>query len=136
MNWKIEAVEPVTAQNLESVLEAARDEWIKTTPQLSDSTAKAAFELISETHNQARAKAVEAHAKVVAANSSKLDAIHSRVVAQMDAAIASAVMVAGSLPKGSYMRATLSGHYEPGHQSFLDERVSISVDQARPPVTI
>jgi hypothetical protein len=136
MDWKIEVTEPVTAASTRAALERARDEWVRTTPQVTDTSAAQAAAVVPTLHNAAREGGVKLLAKIVADNSKTLDAHHQAVVRQMDAGIASAELIAKSLPAGTHVRVSVFGHFKPGHPNFLDERVTVCVDQARPAVAV
>lgn len=129
MNWKLEAVNPTAPKDLKGVLDVERDKWIATTPQASDKDAEEAEASIHATRDAARASAVKTHATIVRNNNAKgLDDHHAGVVAQMDRAIAAAVLLAsgGAAP----VRASLRGHFHPGHLTGIDARFNISIDDA------
>ncbi len=130
MNWMIQAVNPTLAADLKKVLEASRDHWVATTPQESDQEAKDAEASIHAIKDEKRALAAKTHATIVRNNNAKaLDAQHAGIVAQMDRAIAAAVLLAAgsAAPK----RVTLTGHFKPGHIQGIDERFNISLDDAQ-----
>lgn len=135
MDWKIEATKATATADLRGALEASRDEWLRVTPQPEDKEAAEALDAIPQVHNDGRAPVVKMAATIVAKNNAAGHGPTFKAIKrQMDAAIACACSYVETMPSGSYVRATLSGHYRPGHPQYLDERANISIDLARPPV--
>lgn len=134
MQWRIDVPESTSPEQLRTALEAKRDAWIQETPQLGDPKVDELQGRIMRAYNEARADLVKDLAAHVLVKSSSLDETHQNVVRQMNLLIGAAVNIAKALTSGTYVRASLSGHWEPGHNSYLDERLSVAVDQCRPPV--
>lgn len=137
MEWRIEAAKATPATELGDVLRRARDEWARTTPQESKALSSEYVlldSMIADKYDANRRPYVEQKAAKVLADSATLDAGHRKVVAQMDAGIAAALALVATMPPGTHVRASVAGHWFPGHGSHLDERLSVDVDQCRPPV--
>jgi hypothetical protein len=133
MDWRIQATDPTLGTNLKGVLEASRDAWVATTPQESDLVAGGALadadEAIVRSHNEARAPAVRMRNALIAERSKTLDAVHTEVVRQMNAAIASAVSMVAAMGDKP-VRVSILGHYKTVARDGIYERVSIQIDHA------
>jgi hypothetical protein len=129
MDWRIEASRPTAPDGVAAALESARDNWIKTTAQESDAQVANANGAILMSHNEARGSVVRLRNDLIEAHSSNLDDTHSRVVAQMNAGIqaASVMAKASGFP---LVRVSVFGHYMDGHLSGVDNRVNVNMDEA------
>lgn len=140
LRWKLEASNPTTAADLKSVLEATRDEWVRVTPQVSLVTAgdyEDLDALIAQKYDADRAPVVAKKAsKVASHNAAGLDKWHLAAIRQMNAAIAAVCAVVATMPEGSHVTVSLTGHFWPGNREYLDERYSMTIDQCRPPVDV
>jgi hypothetical protein len=132
-------VPPTNVTELKAELEASRDEWLRTTPQLTnrgkaDDPAKfkdgiaEVDDNIARNINEKKAPWVKRRAKLIEELSATLDETHTGVKAIMDRAIASAVLYASSATCA--VRVTISGHFKPGSKDGVHNRVQISVDDA------
>ena len=129
MDWRIETSTPVAASSLKSALESARDNWIATTPQLTDTDLALLDAVVADSHNEKRAPAVAARNAHIKKSSAALDATHTEIVRQMNDGIESALVLTKSQKRP--VRVAIVGHYVPGHPGNLDERCSVSFDTAR-----
>jgi len=139
MEWRIESPSSLPPSGLRAALEAALAEWVKTTPQTTRAESREygfIDQLIASKYNAERAAPVAEKAAMVAADAATLDVVHTNIVRQMRAGIVAACALADSLPEGACVRASVSGHFMPGHDEFIDERLSVDVDQCRPPVVL
>jgi len=149
-SFRIEATVPTHVGDLKSVLEAARDEWLATTPQHTHesdpshpvSAAKTDVErdtLSSKegAHPTSLFRSNERLRKAIAdSNAAGLDHCHTRAKALIDAGIASAVTQAsafGDVPNytgTSPVRASIVGHVKVRATDGVYERLSVHVDHA------
>jgi hypothetical protein len=140
------ASSPTSQTSLKAELEAARDAWVASTPQISDHRAADAAEnitnvrqVLSSSNNptDAHAKfaeAVKKHAEIIKTNSSTLDEHHAAAVSLMNAGIAAAVTAAGAEAfQGKPVRVTISGHRDKSDDGIHPRtpvRLLIAVDIA------
>jgi hypothetical protein len=142
----MEVTEATAPKDLQAALEAVRDEWVKTTPQVTDKDAVESADAVARSHNDGRAPVVKMRATAIATkNAAGLDATHTGVVAMMNIAIKSTVAlvaemggVAGSSTTASAARAdyavrvTIRGHFKPKNrkEGGIDRRFQVNIDEA------
>ena len=129
MDWRIQVVDPTAAADVKAILEAERDTWIKTTPQESHDLSDI-NDLIQTSKGQdgSRAKATKMKRDAIAAKSVSLDATHTGIVAQMNAGIAAAVVLASA--SSHPVRVSVFGHFKTLARDGIYKRLSVSVDDA------
>jgi hypothetical protein len=130
MNFRLEAVDPTSADKLQVTLEAARDVWIRTTPQETDESIPDLDAAIANSHNEARVAPTRARARAIAEHSEKLDAVHTDCLRLMNAGIAAAVALASKMDDVP-VRASVFGHVKTIARDGIYERVSVTVDHAK-----
>lgn len=128
--WRIEATLPTQPSDLKGVLEKARDTWVRTTAQRSDTAVATMNVIIAEAINEARGRAVAERNKMIEAHAASLDKTHSAILRQMNAGIAAACVIASGMAGDMPVRASVYGHYDANHGAGIDERVNATVDQA------
>ena len=142
MRFQVEATVPTKPEDIKAALEAARDVWVKTTPQESDESALKSLENIAATRQrmgkdrspdpEELRSAVREHASVVERNSAKLDAVHSGCVKLINAGIGAAVAQSAAMD-GKPVRVTIIGHFEQSLDGTAPrplQRLSVHVDIA------
>lgn len=129
MDFRIEITVPTKPENVRAEFEAARDRWLETTAQETDTLAAEASQTVLDTHHEARAPAVKMRANIIRTNNARgLDETHTAILRLMNDGIAAAEQAVrtSTVP----VRASIVGRYNKVARDGIYERLSVSFDGA------